>query len=297
MINTINLSNYSFAFFNSELTDLKRKNFIYGKNGTGKSSLVKAIKEQYSDDYDIRVFDGWRGIIKQNNYLDAISLGEINVDKQIEIDEIDDKIKELNKEIIDPQDDTENLIKKQIKIQSSYDRQKRKIEAFYTSSASIITSKLSLGRSYDKRNFKRDIDQANMLSNQDLHRLTETIKAEKISISPKKSFPTIDLEKYLMATNEILQTVVLPSGIINELTNNLDKQNFAKLGMKLHSRETDDEPCSFCGSIISKERWDQLDRYFSDEVEKLDIRVSDGLETINTCIDSINNISIIEEKQ
>lgn len=75
MINTINLSNYSFAFSKSELSDLKRKNFIYGKNGTGKSSLVKAIREQYSDTYDIRVFDGWRGIIKENNYLDAIALG------------------------------------------------------------------------------------------------------------------------------------------------------------------------------------------------------------------------------
>ncbi|MDC0827051.1 AAA family ATPase [Lactococcus petauri] len=297
MINTINLSNYSFAFLNSELTDLKRKNFIYGKNGTGKSSLVKAIKEQYSDDYDIKIFDGWRGIIKKNNYLDAIALGEINVDKQTEIDEIDNKIKEIEKEIIEPQDDTENLKKKQIKIYNSYDRQYRKIENFYTSSASTITSKLSLGRSYDKRNFKRDINQANTLSNQDVNRLTETIKAEKISISSKKSFPTIDLEKYLMATNKILQTVVLPSGIINELTNNLGKQNFAKLGMKLHSRETDDEPCSFCGSIISKERWDQLDRYFSDEVEKLDMRVSDGLENIKACINLINNISIIEEKQ
>ena len=115
MINTINLSNYSFAFLNPELTDLKRKNFIYGKNGTGKSSLVKAIKEQYSDDYDIRIFDGWRGIIKQNNYLDAIALGEINVDKQTEIDEIDNKIKEIEKEIIEPQDNTENLKKSKLK--------------------------------------------------------------------------------------------------------------------------------------------------------------------------------------
>lgn len=126
MINTINLSNYSFAFLNPELTDLKRKNFIYGKNGTGKSSLVKAIKEQYSDDYDIRIFDGWRGIIKQNNYLDAIALGEINVDKQTKIDEIDNKIKEIEKEIIEPQDNTENLKKKQIKIYNSYDRQNKK---------------------------------------------------------------------------------------------------------------------------------------------------------------------------
>lgn len=188
MINTINLSNYSFVFSKSELSDLKRKNFIYGKNGTGKSSLVKAIREQYSDTYDIRVFDGWRGIIKENNYLDAIALGEINVDKQIEIDEIDEKIKEIDKEISEPQAGIENLFKKQNKIKSSYDLQNRKIETFYTSSASKISTKLSLGRSYDKRNFKIDIPLANILSERDINRLRETIKADKIIINPKNLF-------------------------------------------------------------------------------------------------------------
>ncbi|MEX6496320.1 AAA family ATPase [Lactococcus sp. AK05] len=297
MINTINLSNYSFVFSKSELSDLKRKNFIYGKNGTGKSSLVKAIREQYSDTYDIRVFDGWRGIIKENNYLDAIALGEINVDKQIEIDEIDEKIKEIDKEISEPQAGIENLFKKQNKIKSSYDLQNRKIETFYTSSASKISTKLSLGRSYDKRNFKIDIPLANILSERDINRLRETIKADKIIINPKISFPKIDLDKYLVATNGILQTVVLPSGIINELTNNIEKQNFAKLGMKIHNRDIDNEPCSFCGSVISKDRWVQLDRYFSDEVEKLDRRVADGLNNIENCLKSINDISIIDEKQ
>lgn len=107
-----------------------------------------------------------------------------------------------------------------------------KIETFYTSSASKISTKLSLGRSYDKRNLKINIPRANILSERDINRLRETIKADKIIINPKISFPKIDLDKYLVGTNGILQTVVLPSGIINELTNNIEKQNFAKLGIR-----------------------------------------------------------------
>ena len=111
MINSIDLSNYEFAFSDSQLDGLKRKNFIYGKNGTGKSSLVDAIKEQYSGEYDIKVFDGWSGIIKENDYLDAIALGEINVSKQTEIDKIDKKTKEIDEKILEPQDEAENLFK------------------------------------------------------------------------------------------------------------------------------------------------------------------------------------------
>lgn len=295
MIDTIDLSKYNFAFSESKLTNLKRKNFIYGKNGTGKSCLVKAIKEQYSDDYNVKVFNGWSGILKENDYLDAIALGEINASKQIEIDRIDEQIKEIDKKIIEPQDGSENLFRKHEKANHSYVQQDKKIQQFYTSSASKISASLFLGRSYDKRSFVPDIPKANKLSEQDLSKLNKTIKAEKISIGEKISFPKIDLKKYLEATNEILQAVVLPSGVINELTNNLEKQNFAKLGMKIHNREIDNELCSFCGSIISEDRWDELDRYFSDEVKELDRRILKGIVTIENCIKEIDDISAIDE--
>lgn len=297
MIESIDLSNYEFAFSDPQLGGLKRKNFIYGKNGTGKSSLVDAIKEQYSEDYNIKVFDGWSGIIKENDYLDAIALGETNVSKQTEIDKIDKKIKGIDEKILEPQNGVENLFKRRKKAEYACTVQGRKIESFYTMSGSRISSLLSLGRSYDKRNFKKDIPQANTLSESELSKLIETIKAEKILISKKISFPRIDLEKYLEATNEILQTVVLPSGVINELTNNREKQNFAKLGMEIHSRERDDELCSFCGSVISKVRWEELDRYFSDEVKQLDARVLRGIENIENCIVEIDNIPSLDENQ
>ncbi|MDN6268164.1 MAG: hypothetical protein L0L22_14080 [Staphylococcus equorum] len=46
-------------FEGNKFTGIKWKNFFYGKNGTGKSSLTQAIMNQYSLDYDLRVFKGF----------------------------------------------------------------------------------------------------------------------------------------------------------------------------------------------------------------------------------------------
>ena len=59
--------------FNVEsLENLKQKNIIFGKNGSGKSSITKAIKEEYSETYDIRIFQGMDSIIKDNKKLNSI---------------------------------------------------------------------------------------------------------------------------------------------------------------------------------------------------------------------------------
>lgn len=297
MINTIDLSNYNYVFSDSELTDLKRKNFIYGKNGTGKTSLVMAIKDQYSEEYDIKIFDGWQGVIKESEYLDAIALGEKNADKQTEIDEIETEIKKINKKICEPEDKCDNLFKKQQEVNRLYKKQTTKIQKFLSDSGSQISKEYGYGRSYDYRNFHVDIPKAIKLSELEVKKLKETMNAEKILISEKISFPEIELKKFLDSTNEILQKVVLPSGVIAELEENIEKQNFAKLGMKIHNRELEEEHCSFCGSIISEKRWEELDEFFSDAVEKFDKQIFSEIEKIKKYIDKINSITKLDEKQ
>ena len=44
MIESIDLTNYNFAFSDTEINNLKQKNFIYGKNGTGNPRLLKLLK-------------------------------------------------------------------------------------------------------------------------------------------------------------------------------------------------------------------------------------------------------------
>lgn len=61
---TVTLSKHSFPdgsklFLDPELK-LKHRNFIFAKNGSGKSTLTDVMKEQFSDNYDVRVFQDFR---------------------------------------------------------------------------------------------------------------------------------------------------------------------------------------------------------------------------------------------
>lgn len=89
-------------FEDEKMVDLKRKNFIFGKNGTGKTSIVEAILKQYDNEYDIRVFQGFESVLSDNGELNAITLGEINTELQPLINKKKEIIKELNNDITEP---------------------------------------------------------------------------------------------------------------------------------------------------------------------------------------------------
>ncbi|KMT59394.1 AAA family ATPase [Paenilisteria newyorkensis] len=296
MIEKIDLSNYDFAFLGVEINGLKQKNFIYGKNGTGKTSIVKAIKDQCSEEFDLRIFDGWQGIIGENDRLDAISLGENNTNIQEKVLGIETLIDGLDLELNEPVEDRQNLY---IKLRNATKKLKNKtddVEKFFTTSAREITKTLSLGRNYNKNQFRNDINKAAFLTKDEITKAKETIKAQKINIKNKVVFPKINLLGYLQATNEILQTAVTPSGVIEELTDNLVKQTFAKEGMKIHSHE-DGEICALCGNPINQNRWIELDRYFSDEVKKLDERIVEGITLLTKGMIEVDNILMIDDSQ
>ena len=73
-------------FKDSELELANNINYIYGQNGAGKSTIAKLIVAQNLDK-DVRVFDGFEGILGDNHRLNAVVLGEENkrIDAQIEV--------------------------------------------------------------------------------------------------------------------------------------------------------------------------------------------------------------------
>ena len=86
MVDSINLTNYGQVFKDNELSGLKEKNFFYGKNGTGKSTLCQLINEQLGREFDVRVFQGFESVIGEDEKLNSIVLGESNKLVQKEID-------------------------------------------------------------------------------------------------------------------------------------------------------------------------------------------------------------------
>ena len=94
----INLSGHSdkFAADCYELTFAKNVNFIFGRNGTGKTTIATEIKNQLSVDFDVCLFNDFDGIA-ENARLDAISLGTENATIQKKLDVIDKEIIEIIK--------------------------------------------------------------------------------------------------------------------------------------------------------------------------------------------------------
>ncbi|GMO34044.1 MAG: hypothetical protein Ta2B_14540 [Termitinemataceae bacterium] len=293
----IDLSSFPerFATNSKELIISKRVNFVFGKNGTGKTTITDAIKNQLSSQYNVCVFKDFENIVGENRRLDAIALGKENTEIQKQIDEIEKNIAEIKKEIEKTENKPENLFTKAEKLKKEHEEQNRRIDSFYTQSAqkikNISTPQIAK-TSYDKNGFKNEIGNAKLLSDDEIKKHKATIKAEQKATIIKIPFPVIVLSEFLKSTNEILQSKVTQQQIITELQNSTDKQNFAKEGLRIHKHEKG-EKCAFCGNEISDDRWARLGSYFNDEVKKFESCIDNEMSKIVKELSNLENITNI----
>ena len=89
----IDLSKQEYPVFNIDsengiLNLGKKRNIIFGRNGTGKSTLCKLIKEQYSDKYGVHIFTGFDDLVVDNK-MDALVLGKETKEAKENIERIE----------------------------------------------------------------------------------------------------------------------------------------------------------------------------------------------------------------
>ncbi|WP_340297036.1 AAA family ATPase [Staphylococcus coagulans] len=306
----INLNLQENKVFDTETSELQllNKNFIFGKNGSGKSSLTKLINKNYSNEFDVRVFSGFEGVLI-NEKLNAIVLGEENEESSKKIERIDDEIKEvdniinqINNKLQSLQDNPEisttekiehHLLKEKKELLQKKKIKDKELEKFYKDMAKFIKDSYQMhirDTSYNKNKFISDLliaeelDQEQLKENKQI--LTEKHKENRFH----KQLPIIDMEQIIENTNFILQKSVKESFPIEELSGNDKKKEFAKKGIELHDVN---DKCSFCGNTVTEERIDNLNRYFSSKDIELFQKEIDDFKK-NT-IDL--NISYVEEIQ
>src|SRR5699024_6084420 len=179
MVLHLDLSKQEYQVFNIDieptLLELKNKNFIFGKNGTGKSTLCKMIENQFTEDYDVKVFSGFQNITEDKK-LNAIVLGEENIDAKTKLESLEKKLTSFRslKENLDNTikslewDDSyieEGLekhalykIKEEIEIR--FNKKNKEIDKFYQDKAKELkeyTNPQITKISYNKNGFLRDI--------------------------------------------------------------------------------------------------------------------------------------------
>ncbi|MBC6298279.1 AAA family ATPase [Listeria sp. FSL L7-1517] len=278
----LDLSNVN-LFTNNEIIFDKAINFVYGKNGTGKSTITNYIKEYCGGDLDVRIFQGFDSIIGEDNKLNAVTLGKENTsineqikskvsDKKKLLEEIEKKSKEI---IIPENNESENLYSRFEKSKKEKDEKKQDLEKFYSQCATKIAGNnifVENARKYRKDAFQKEIEYAKFIKEDEIKKNKDILKSES-----KKAktilFPKIDFSKYQKSVNEILLSKVESKIILEELENDSKKNNFAEEGMDIHKAG---EKCSFCGNLVTTERVTLLKEYFStDEVETLKKSISE----------------------
>lgn len=296
----IDLGNEIF-FEENEIIFDKRINFVFGKNGTGKSTITELIKEQALD-YDIRIFQGFEGILGDNRRLNAVVLGEENskINKHIEIKTENIKKLELEKNAIlrmisEPDNDEKNLWTKDENAKTALTGKEEEIKKFQRNSASIIkreTDPQLSDPNYDIRNFSSEIDSAKLLQDIEISKYKEILRSD-----PKEAktvqFPVNDFEIYLSDINTILQSKVKEKIRISRLENNEDRRKFAENGLKCHQNG---DVCAFCGNKIDNDVFSELESYFSaDEVKKLQGQIVNKMKMIEQELIKVGKIELETE--
>lgn len=294
----IDLSEYSDRFSVQGMHLNKNVNFIFGRNGTGKSTITKQIKTQFEDHYDVRIFQDFEGITGENKRLDAIALGKENTEIQGKLDNLDVEIRKITSEISQPKigETVENLYTTKQKTQKDLSDQNTKIKNFYTKTASTIRGMQNpsiASPNYKSPNLQREISKGKILSEEELKKNREIIKSERKPKISSINFPNLYLESYLKATNEILDKKVSQPQSIPELIDEPKNQSFVKEGMQLHKHEVG-EKCIFCGNEISEIRWEQLSGFFNDEVAQLNKRIEKGVETTREGLEYIETLQQLD---
>ncbi|MCM1537866.1 MAG: AAA family ATPase [bacterium] len=288
-------------FEDDELNLNKRITFIYGKNGTGKSTLAQIIKEQCKE-YDVQVFQGFENIIDANKRLNAVVLGEENVAIAHQVAELEGQIQILNEqkaiitaEIEQPEDSrVSNYWTRSQNAKKAYEKKEKEIDTFCQKAAVYIKNQKNpqiSSTSYDKRAFKKDIRHAVLLNDKEKKQYIELLKSDP-KMAKTIAFPNIDFSKLVAEVNAIIQHKVEEKTKIARLENDSEKRNFADMGRRIHKRG---EVCAFCGAPIKDSVFEELEKYFSvDEVKEFREQIIRKGEAVLAIKESVEQLEIDE---
>lgn len=292
--------------------ELKNKNFIFGRNGSGKSTICKMITNQFSKDYDVHIFTGFNNLVKDEK-LNAIVLGEENINVKKDLNPIKTKLiqlettikkKEIELKSLEWQESylEEGIEKHKLYINkekalSNYEKQKNEIDKFHIKKAQELKKhkKPRITKiSYDKNDFLNDISINKILDESEKNEYENILnETSRNKILKEYKINNIDIVELTNEVNRILKDQVQERVIIEELKDDPRRKEFAKQGLEIHEIG---EKCSFCGNEISGQRIKELQSFISvSELKKINDEISNQLSIIKEQIEIVNEIKKLEK--
>ena len=285
MLMKIDLSNVT--LFDRDSIDINKPvNFIFGKNGTGKSTLSRLIKEQ-NPDKDVRIFHGVESVAIDGK-LNSVILGQENILAQKNIEKLNKEIENLQSDKQVKEEEKKELENKIAEKKKEINKIERLIDKFLAEKASEIKNNpLHVATpNYNVLLIKKELKHAFKLSEDEKQECKENIK---IDIKTAKHIPIVNIEfkSLLDETNKLLNSAIEEEKDIIRLSSN-QKINFAKTGFEIHGKG---DICSFCGNKIADETFDELEKFFSaSKIKDFENSINDLIKKIDSSTEKINNI-------
>lgn len=299
----IDLSRLEYPLYEDHFLEFQsQKCIIFGKNGTGKTSLCKLVSEQIKD-MDVRIFNGFDNILGSNEKLNAVILGEDNVqiEKQIEKERNKQSQKLQEKEKIketieEPKDKSiHNLWTAHDDAKKMEAATKKKYDNELTSIAASIKNASNpqiASPNYDRRNLKDELEKATLLSDEEKDKYTRILKSEK-KIVNELIWPEEDYEKLEKQVNSLLIKKVKPRIQVKRIEGNQEKIKFAQEGLRLHEPN---DVCAFCGNRITESAYEELQGFFSErDIKDFQYEVQNLVERIENDRKNVEQLKIDPE--
>lgn len=283
--------------FTPRSLELSPVNFFYGKNGTGKSTLVELLKRQYEGLYTVQIFRGHDSYVSENRELNAITLGQTNVEVQQKIDQLNTEISQLEKEL-DLNSEADNCGTRLQRTETHFADTKNELDKLYSKCASAIKNitnpSVTPTAAYNKNNFRDDIEFAKELPQSEIDRLEKECLTDKLPNPKQINYPIIDFTSITQKVNDIL--TITPTIQLPEIGNNPEKQAFAKEGMRVHNRDTDNK-CAFCGGPLTPERWDELSELFNDAASAFQKEIKTTKQNVNSHKAALEQVELLNPQE
>lgn len=286
----IDLSNEKLFDINEIELD-KPVNFIFGKNGTGKSTITKLVKEQITDK-DIRIYQGLKSVIA-NGRLNSVTLGEENVSAQRNIEKFESEIANFVEEKRGYEEIKQSLTLEKNSLNKELKAQENKINNFFSSSArEIKNNDLHIAStSYNQPTFKAEIKYAFRLSADERNKCKEYLKIDEKNASLIK-LSEINFLQIFEDTRDIFVKKVEEEIVVKRLDSD-PKISFAQKGLELHERG---DVCSFCGSNIPDETFAELETFFSaSKIKEFEVAINDQIDRISEAQVLVEKVVIANE--
>lgn len=313
-------------------TDITAKffeiNIIYGRNYSGKTTLSRIIncldKKVVHPDYinsNFEIILENSTSVKSNNLYNTLNvkvynsdfmkeklkwfydknygiepftiLGEKNIDVQNKIENVEKNIEEIDKKIIEKNSEFTSSEKnfKEIKenLENKLTEEARKIKE-NTNYFNVVTyNRKTLTDSFSKIK-KNNVE---ILTDEEKIVLKKQIdEGEKNQISLLGNLEILD-ENQINEINQLLKTQIKITEPIQELLNDFLLETWVRQGKEL---QKDRKTCAFCGSILTDEIWEKINKHFNNESEIFIKRLGEILEKIKILEKKLENYEVLNSE-